>query len=209
MIISHKYKFIFFAIPKTGTHSIRFALRPFLAPEDEEHVSLFHQSKLNTNAFKSRGDGHMTVMEIKPHLSEEIWNSYFKFTFVRNPWDRFISTIVFKNHNLKKFPELISAFGEKMLDQGINPQSLFYKAQADYVLDENNKIAVDFIGKTENMQADFNTICDRIGINHIVVDQKNTGKHDVYTQYYNAELKAKLALAYDKDIRMFDYKFDG
>jgi hypothetical protein len=207
MIISHKHKFIFFAIPKTGTHSIRFALRPFLGIEDEEHVALFHESKLKIDAFNDRINGHISVKEIKPHLSEEIWNSYFKFTFVRNPWDRFISIIVFKNHNLEKFPDLVDAFAKKKLENEAISPSDFFKPQADYVIDDNKVQALDFIGKTENMQADFDTICDRIGINRIQLDQKNKSQHDNYKRYYNDELKERLAHIYADDIKLFKYSF--
>jgi hypothetical protein len=54
MIISHKHKFIFFAIPRTGTHAIRFALRPFLGEEDWEQVGLFKNSLIPISVILKR-----------------------------------------------------------------------------------------------------------------------------------------------------------
>jgi len=45
LIISHRRRFIFFAVPKTGTHSVRRALRALLGPEDLEQVGLFERKR--------------------------------------------------------------------------------------------------------------------------------------------------------------------
>jgi hypothetical protein len=206
MIISHQHKFIFFAIPKTGTHSIRFALRPHLGNEDEEQVGLFHQSKLNTIDFYRR-DGHLTVADIKPFISDEIWNSYYKFSFVRNPWDRLISTFFFRNRNLPLQPELIIPYIKKKLEDKDFEASLFYKSQANYLVDENKNLAIDFIGKTETMQADFEKICQKIGIEPTILDQKNQSVHHHYKSYYDDDLKELIASVYKKDIALFNYSF--
>ena len=96
MIVSHKHKFIFIAIPKTATHAIRFALRPHLGNEDWEQVDLFHKSRLPFNDFKNINHGHISAIEAKKVLGEEVWDNYFKFSFVRNPYDRFVSYAFFK-----------------------------------------------------------------------------------------------------------------
>lgn len=202
MIISHQHKFIFFPIPKTGTHSIRFALRPFLGPTDEEHVSLFHKSRLSFKEFESRVDGHISVKEIKPLLSQEIWDSYFKFTFVRNSWEKFISTIVFRNPSLLEESDLILPYAQHKLKE-IDKSNLFYKDQLDFLLDENNELGVDFIGRVSDMQSDFETICERLSLPVIQLDKKN--KTD-YSLDLTSSLIESIAQVYRKDINYFGFE---
>ena len=79
MIISDSKKFIFIHIPKTAGTSIAAALRQYQNPKC---------NALHSNSFDRK---HPTTNEIKTHLGEERFNQYYKFAFVRNPWDRVLS----------------------------------------------------------------------------------------------------------------------
>jgi len=207
MIISHKHKFIFFAIPKTGTHAVRFALRPYFGAEDEEHVSLFHQSRLNIPAFKNRENGHFRPDEIKSFISPEIWNTYFKFCFIRNPFDRFVSAVFFKNSIIQLQPQLANDYLNKMIDKDPAEFGLHYQPQIPFLVDDQNEIVMDFIGRTENMQSDFDFICTKIGLPKITLERKNISKHEYYKQYYTSELKEKVGKVYKEDIERLNYTF--
>lgn len=207
MIISHKHKFIFFAIPKTGTHSIRFALRPYLADEDEEHVSLFHNARLKIDDFKDRANGHMSVQEIRPYITDKVWNTYFKFCFVRNPWDRFVSTVFFKNEHVQKEDKYAFPLMKYTIDKETNNTSFFYQPQTTYLVNDAGNLAMDFIGRTENMQADYETICSRLNIPCQQLEHKNTSQHRKYHAYYDDELKDKVGSLYQQDIENFGYLF--
>lgn len=208
MIISHSHKYIFFAIPKTGTHAVRFTLRPYLKSEDEEHVALFHHSKLQTGDFKKRKNGHITALEIKPHLSPEIWTSYLKFAFMRNPYERFVSACFFKHPLLAKEHTNVTkcrAYMKLLIQKESNHSSLFFRPQCDYITGEEGEILVDFIGQTENMDKDLKSIFSKLILPFKSPEKINTSNHLPYMSYYDDELRSLISHFYKKDFKLLKY----
>ena len=95
MIVSHRHRFIFVAVPKTGTHSVRHALRGHLGPDDMEQARLFVEKQFPIPELAQLGHGHLSFEQVRPFLGEEVFQNYLKFAFVRNPFDRFISYCAF------------------------------------------------------------------------------------------------------------------
>jgi len=90
MIISHHRRFIFAAIPKTGTHAVRQALRAQLGPDDIEQVGLFVKQTLPVPAAGSnRSRPHNAAADPALPNGRRV-TRYLKVAFVRNPFDRFV-----------------------------------------------------------------------------------------------------------------------
>jgi hypothetical protein len=143
---------------------------------------------------------HMPASEIRKKVGQKIWNDYFKFTFVRNPFEKIVSQYHYNRWQwgLKDstFKEYINKWNKGKKISSFPQLNLFY-------IDEK----IDFIGKYENLQEDFNTICDKIGIPHKELPHKNATKHKHYTEYYDDETRQIVAEKYAKDIEYFNYEF--
>ena len=113
MIISHKYKFIFLKTIKTAGTSIEISLSRYCGKEDvitpivPEDEKIREKQNVSPQNYRKNGMGflpkvfdsrftmkywnHITADEIKKRIDSDIWNSYYKFCFERNPWDKTVS----------------------------------------------------------------------------------------------------------------------
>ena len=207
MIISHKHRFIFFAVPKTATHAVREALRTNLDPEDWEQQVLMGRQALPIPEIASIKHGHISVQQIKPHLPAEIWDGYFKFGFVRNPFDRFVSTCFFLHRGNPNFAANAVALMKDALRRPRFRQRILVLPQTQQLTDASGQVAMDFTGRYESLQSSYDQICEQVGIPATKLPIKNASKHAGYVNYYDEELGGMVAELYASDMRTFDYKF--
>ncbi|NBG66139.1 sulfotransferase family 2 domain-containing protein [Acidiluteibacter ferrifornacis] len=205
VIVSHKYKFIYVAIPKTATHAIRFALRRHLGSDDWEQVDLFHQSRLPYKEFQDITHGHITSSEAKRVLSEEVWDSYFKFTFVRNPFDRFISYAFFRHRSSEIFANNKLGIMKLLFKNPSLGDDILFKPQWNFVTNEFGENIVDFIGRFESLQSDFDAVCQKVGLPQIKLELHNSSEHNNYEHYLDEELIGLISSYYKEDLECFDY----
>ena len=182
-MISHEYKCIFIEVPKTGSTTIR---------------SIIGRTK----------KPHLDILQIKKQVTIKQFNQYFKFGFVRNPWDRAVS-LYNRNEGIQlknkmSFVNFIK-WHNYATDTCTHPSQKKY--QLDFFTDSVGELLVDFIGKFENLQQDFNIICDKIGIPQHQLPHINKSNHKHYTEYYDDETREIVAEKYAKDIEYFGYEF--
>jgi len=194
-MIDHRFKCIFIHIPRTGGSSIE---------------KFFNGKNSRTENLNTK---HMLASTAKK-LYADYWDDYFKFSFVRNPWDRMVSmakypefygcTINNESINvseyLKKFPNI--EIDERSLSANYTGKSLSNSVYLN-LLDE----PLDFIGKFENLKQDIQFICDKIRTPFRKFPHKNQSAHKHYTSYYNDETRQVVAEKYAQDIEYFGYKF--
>lgn len=164
MIVSHRHRFIFIAIPRTGSHSVRAALAPHLEEGDWQQCGRpeVHVSPLPELA--TIGHGHVTALQARAALGDAIWESYFTFAFVREPVDRFMSACALKTRDRKAFlANPRPAIADLIFRQGHTASPWFWP-QADYLCDEQDRQIVDFVGRLEQLQVDFQHICEHLGL---------------------------------------------
>ena len=207
MIISNKHKFVFVAVPKTGTHSIRRALREHMGPDDVEQVRLFVDKKFPWPELASLQHGHITLAQVRPFLGEENFGSFFKFAFVRNPFDRFVSYCAFMTREIRAFDRDPKSVMHHMLFRAPPMQHVLFRPQYAFVADQNGELLSDAIGRVEEMQQSYDQMCKRIGIPTTQLEKANSSRHGDYRQYYDQQLIDGVANLYGRDLSLFGYDF--
>lgn len=207
MIVSHRHRFIFVPIPKTGTHSVRQALREHLGPEDIEQVGLFVNKRFPFADLAAIRHGHFSVAQVRPYLGEETVNAYFKFGFVRNPFDRFVSYCAFMTRQYGAFEQDPQGTMRKILFELRPTDHVHFQTQASLLARDDGQLDVDYVGRVEQMQADYDAVCARIGIPSRALDKVNSSKRGDYRQYYDQALIDGVAELYRRDLDLFGYSF--
>lgn len=207
MIISHQHRFIFAAVPKTGTHSVRQALRVHMGADDVEQARLIVEKRFPWPALAAVGHGHLSFAEVRPYLGEEAFASYVKFAFVRNPFDRFISYCSFATSKQGSFARDPQQVMRHFLFVAPPENHMVFWPQHRFVTGPDGAVQADMIGKVETMQESYDAIAARIGIPSAALDRVNTSQRSHYRDYYDQELIDGVAKRYARDLDLFGYDY--
>jgi hypothetical protein len=208
MIISHQHRYIFFAIPKTGTHSVRQALRAQMGPQDLEQVGLLEQKRFPFPEFAHIRHGHISTQQIRPVLGDAIFNGYLKFGFVRNPFERFVSYCAFMARETKHFEQYPLQYMKWVMREQKPFDHLLFKPQSEMVTGADGRLELDFVGRNETMQDSYDALCDRLGLERAELGRVNASKHGAYRDYYDRELIGLVSAHYARDLELFGYQFE-
>jgi hypothetical protein len=206
MIVSHRHRFIFVAIPKTGTHSVRQALREHLGPEDIEQVGLFVNKRFPYAELAALRHGHLGLLQVRPYLGEAV-DRYFKFAFVRNPFDRFVSYCAFMTRQNGAFERDPRSVMRHVLFKAPPLEHILFRPQHELLVDAEGKLMTDFVGRVERMQADYDALCECIGIPKAMLAKVNSSRRGDYRDYYDEALIDGVSAFYRRDLELFDYRY--
>ncbi len=132
-----------------------------------------------------------------PSLAKTPSLGYFKFAFVRNPFDRFVSYCAFMLRGGDAFRQRPREVMRHFLFGDPPEHHILFQPQASLLLDENGKtLLTDMVGRVEDMQASYDAICARIGIASRPLERVNGSRHGDYHQYYDQALIDGVAARY-------------
>ena len=206
MIVSHRHRFIFFAVPRTATHAIRVALGPVLGDDDWQQQSLTEQVRLPVTALARFNHGHLTLRQVQESLPPDLWRGYFKFAFVRDPYDRFVSACAMLNKRNPGYRGRETAFMKRALTVPRFRQRVLVRPQLDMLVDETGRLGMDYVGRYETLQEGFGEVCRQVGIAEIGLERSNVSEHDEYASYYDDELTGAVSAFYRRDFEALGYE---
>lgn len=167
---------------------------------------------------------HTKLRDYQLIFSESELEKAFKFTIVRNPWDRLVSAYFFLKEGgvcnqdkmfADKYLSNVNDFEDFVVNYLRKEEIISFThfiPQFDFLLVQE-KLDIDFIGYFENLEEDYNHIKSKFGIDEdVLLMKKNITKSrkiKSYHEYYNEKTKKIVAEIYAKDIELFGYDFDN
>jgi len=214
-MISHQHKCIFVQIPKTGSTSIRVLLGKPIRP----HLNLWEIKRLMESYWPVRGGRRNRIIECfylmlprerRLEMGRRQFESYFKFGFVRNPWDRVVS--------LYERREALEFRAQMTFDQFVDwiqyssstcIHSSPHRYQLDWFVDPNGKVLADFIGRFERLREDWAFVAKKIGLSDVLPHARPNPRTRHYSEYYTPRTRRLIEEKFKVDIETFGYQFNG
>lgn len=166
--------------------------------------------------FKWKGLRHETLQTYSNDHTRDFLNSCFKFTIVRNPWDRMVSWY-FHHHGEKYEPKNKEGFQDWVrkglpnhFENKLTNRTYWDKHDPlsclGFLYNDNN-IDLDYIGKVETLDEDMKYICEKANVEYIKLPKKNSSKRANYQDYYDEETKNIIKERFKEDLLYFHYQF--
>ncbi|ETN95796.1 sulfotransferase family 2 domain-containing protein [Zhouia amylolytica] len=213
-MICHKSKVIYIHIPKCAGSSIEnyFGVHPFdwKTPNYETLTGWCPKRKIHLQHATAK---QLLELEL---VDEKIWNSYYKFTVVRNPWERILSAYFWFNGN----KVIKSSFRNFLNKEGLYKKTLtdfsVKEYRGDHLLSQyefitiNDQIMVDKIIPFENLKIDFFELVKNLGLTSFELPHRKERKKAVshYSHFFNGEDIELIKDKYSLDIQMLKYKYE-
>lgn len=219
--VNFEKKAIFIAIPKTGTTSIREQLQQQGNPliinshlnivqiRDSLYVYFLKLALGKNKSFPSESISTDADIRVR---ANEVFNTFFKFSAVRNPWARTVS-LYYRREGVRINGSL--SFDEFCMQHLYASDTCghptLHQNQLDWLCDENGKCLMDYIYKLENFNDAINEIAERtngrLQLKSMVKNRNPTSSSLTYRDLYTEETKTIIAKRFEKDIDYFKYTF--
>ena len=227
MIVSHEHKFIFIKTVKTAGTSIEIALCEICGPGDiitpisgkDEKIRSEMKIRGPQNTLvpfnKYRWDdwlfllrklrrvryyNHVPARKIRQWIGKEIWDSYYKFCFERNPYDKVVSHYFWKGGEEKfgSISRYLTSWRRKKIE-----------AWRQYTID--GELAVDKIYRFENIEEALLDLTDQLHLDNRItlpkVKTKSSSRKDKrhWREILTDEEKARIKALFDKSFKLMNY----
>lgn len=216
-IVSDEHRFVYCVLQKVACTSIKTSLAPLLGVDGETPIRKDGTSAIHRVLKES---GHQIDRRQFLEGLEGIYGDYFKFAFVRNPYDRLLScylqkatpstrgklfpprykdVVLYQGMPFREFVEAVY----RIPDEAADPH---YRSQHVTLLDPEGRLIPQCIGRFENLREDFAYILRRLGANdrgsslpHLTRSPEKTG------DYYDPEIRELVAERFARDFELFGY----
>ncbi len=202
-MISLQKGFLFVHIPKTAGNSIQSALRVYSEDElvalrgEQDGIERFGLRNPKYNVRK-----HSALAEYRAALGDEQFRRLYKFTCVRNPWDRMVSLYFTPTQSPSQWDRKrfwkIAASAPSAAD--------FLRLEAG---EADPFCNVDYVMRFENLANDFRAVCAALKIPPAKLPQLNRSRRDHYSKYYDEELRELVRERFAAEIERFGYTFEA
>lgn len=162
-----------------------------------------------SKAFQMKDPGHFSIADYKS------FENKFKFSFVRDPWDRIASTYFYAQRHSKKYPYSSVSFINKyssfdhFVNSWVSEENIknhyFFRSSTDYLF-IRGKNMMNFTGRFENLAADFSILSKQLDMN-LHLPHENMSSVQDYKKLYTAHTRSIISSVYQDDIENFKYKF--
>jgi len=230
LMICREYQCVFVHVPKTAGQSIEHFFMNLLARNwKTDRESLL----LNSTDDPAKGTeklAHLSAAEYVKcgHLPQSDFDAYYKFSFVRNPWERLVSEYRYRNYfSHRSFRDFVM---NKLPAPGFDDKYRHVMPQYDMLHSADGRLLVDFVGRFEMLQQDFDVVCNKLAIadsvlphvnssnkqtrnlkrwlkNVLFLNGENNKRH--YTEFYDDESLERVSEIYSRDAKEFGYQFGG
>jgi hypothetical protein len=211
-------KAIFIHVHKTGGTYLSYMLHKYYGFKNyyirrPDHDQFCFNKKKSTKYinYENRVHGVLMYYKTSPYINKKMnmtpqkWDSYYKFCFIRNPYDKIISAWNHVNRYNIPFENYLNL---KDTCNDVEYMHLFMP-QIRNIINERGLININFIGKFENLEEDFQTVLKNIGfknIVHEVAKKMNARPHEHYTKYYNQIILDRVNVLLREDFERLDYQ---
>jgi len=214
MLVSESHRFIFVHVQKTAGTSITEVLRPLsLAPSAGRIARLGSDLGLVRDWRRYHFRKHAPLRRAERVLPPEVFASFYKFAFVRNPWDKVVSHYHYRvrtnrtgiaDEGLSFRDWVLRSYGER--DHRYHDEPKMFMPQVYWVGDAQGRCIIDFVGRFERLSEDFAEVCRRIGVDASLPHVKTTS-HAHYRESYDDETRAVVAERFAPDLAEYGYTF--
>lgn len=236
LIVSHRHRFIFIKTRKTAGTSIEVVLSRYCGPDDivtvispedeivrrevggvgpQNHTGPIWKHEPMDIAriiLRRRPERrplfwrHMGARHVRRLVGQDVWNSYYKFAFERNPWDKVVSAYYWRHR--------------KSLDEEGQPPISFseYVAKGKKLINVDGygqysirgAVAVDQVGRYENLQEELHEALSNIGIEYdgwLPRTKTHTRGERDYRKLYDVREKELVGNYFRREIDLLGYTF--